>query len=341
MTTIPGEPNGVPRILDIPSPPFDNIVYADVIIRSSDGAEYRMSKTLLAQSSPFFAQMLSLPQPVNVHAEDEQKNGLPVIPVTEPAKVLDLLLQFCIPRAPPKLEDFTAVANVLEGAKKYQIEWAFDTACGALQRLAKAEPVRAYAVACQYGLEREARRAAWFALRLTVSSLISSEVFELKSISGDGFRRLLQYRERCRDAIVQHISSWDCLDGYYAITGLPPQIWDVHRGHHCRCSQTAIDALAARPHSQEQRYVRGWWEAYMQRTVEELRGCTWEGSVSVERILAAFIAVTGTCSDCNLVASDQLSHFAKYLAAQVAAKISQVLFYFNIPAETITHLPLA
>ncbi|OBZ74922.1 hypothetical protein A0H81_05181 [Grifola frondosa] len=51
------------------SSPFDR-ADADIILRSSDGVDFRAHKTLLALSSPLFDGMFNVPQPATLANED-------------------------------------------------------------------------------------------------------------------------------------------------------------------------------------------------------------------------------------------------------------------------------
>ncbi|KAI6010370.1 hypothetical protein PISMIDRAFT_619187 [Pisolithus microcarpus 441] len=99
-------------------PPFDH-VKADVILRSSDGVDFRVFRLFLSLASPSFETLFDLPQP----SEKDMgiKDGFPVIPVSEGSKTLDSLLRFCYPctlAEEPVIEDFREVTNVLDAAKK-------------------------------------------------------------------------------------------------------------------------------------------------------------------------------------------------------------------------------
>ena len=222
-TSTPPSPLG-----PIALPPLD-MPFADVVLRSSDGTEYRMSKTVLSCSSPVFASLFSLPQPDHKSSADEHWDALPVVPLSEPAQTLDVLLQFCLPRTPPleRLNNVPFTVQILEGAKKYEVDWALSAACTALKRLAEHEPIHVYVVACQYGLEDVARDAARFCLRLSLREIFDSEVSDLKGLSAEEFRRLLKYRQTCATAVTEHISSWGWIDDYTAALGGGPnsRVW--------------------------------------------------------------------------------------------------------------------
>jgi BTB/POZ domain len=66
---------------------------ANLIIRSSDHVDFRVHKSILAIVSPFFQQMLSLPQP----SDSESVDGLPVVQLSESSELLDSLISLLYP----------------------------------------------------------------------------------------------------------------------------------------------------------------------------------------------------------------------------------------------------
>ena len=74
-----------------PGFPFDN-PDADIILRSSDNVDFRMYKLDLRRCSPFFAAMFTLPQPLS--SAEQSEDGIPVIPMSESAVLLRILLRF-------------------------------------------------------------------------------------------------------------------------------------------------------------------------------------------------------------------------------------------------------
>lgn len=71
-----------------PHGPFDDLS-ADVVLRSSDGIDFRVHRIVLSLASPFFKEMFTLPQPTS---EPE----VPIIPMSESALLLDKALRFWI-----------------------------------------------------------------------------------------------------------------------------------------------------------------------------------------------------------------------------------------------------
>jgi hypothetical protein len=74
-----------PKLLDLPD--------ANVIIRSTDLGYFRLHKSVLALVSPFFKDLLSLPQP----SDGETVDGLPVVQLSEDSELLNTLVSILYP----------------------------------------------------------------------------------------------------------------------------------------------------------------------------------------------------------------------------------------------------
>ncbi|EJD08556.1 uncharacterized protein FOMMEDRAFT_16876, partial [Fomitiporia mediterranea MF3/22] len=82
--------------------PFIANVYADLIIRSSDGHDFHVLKGNLAMVSTIFKVMFSLPQP-RAAEESDIEHVLPVVDVSEPGPVVDALLRYICPANVPNI----------------------------------------------------------------------------------------------------------------------------------------------------------------------------------------------------------------------------------------------
>jgi hypothetical protein len=85
-----------------PLEPFD-LSDANLIIRSSDLVNFRVHKSVLAVVSPFFRDLLSLPQP----SDSESVDGLPVVELSEDSELLKSLVSmlYPVPMVIPKSYD--------------------------------------------------------------------------------------------------------------------------------------------------------------------------------------------------------------------------------------------
>jgi len=71
-----------------PQPEAFDVSDTNLILRSSDLVDFRVHKPVLAMVSPFFQDLLSLPQP----SDSETVDGLPVIQLSEDSELLNCLV---------------------------------------------------------------------------------------------------------------------------------------------------------------------------------------------------------------------------------------------------------
>ena len=94
-----------------------NLHNANVILQSSDKVNYRVHKLVLALCSPFFEDMLSLPQP----PDDEIVDGLPVVQLSEDSGVLNCLVSLLYPILPVIPGSYKQVFTLLTACQKYDM----------------------------------------------------------------------------------------------------------------------------------------------------------------------------------------------------------------------------
>lgn len=155
-------PNHTPRDM------FVNHPLSDVILRSDDGVEFRVIKAFIAHSSSFFAGMFSMPQPEpgSTEHEDVAKDGLKIIPVSEQANILELVLLLCYPGV---LEVGTieglspdVIIAVIQATVKYDMDDARTQARNLLidSRWISIDPLRVLGLACTAQVLVEAKLTA-------------------------------------------------------------------------------------------------------------------------------------------------------------------------------------
>ncbi|KAH9012771.1 hypothetical protein EDB84DRAFT_1278514, partial [Lactarius hengduanensis] len=88
----------------------------NIIVRSSDKVNFRVRKSVLAMSSPFFKDLFSLPQP----PDDELVDGLPVIQLSEDADLLNSLISLLYPIPPIIPDSYEKVFSLLAAVKASQ-----------------------------------------------------------------------------------------------------------------------------------------------------------------------------------------------------------------------------
>lgn len=172
------------------SHPF-NKATADAILRTSDNVDFRVRRSILAEASCVFEDMLCIPQPPPGSPNgDELRDGLPVIRLAEDSATLDKLLRLCYPTDDPEFSSLDELRPVLEAAAKFMMQEATTLLRKRLVRLGQAQPIRALAIACALELEEEAQ-----ALAPLVNSVCASDGMaeDLDAFSAGVYYRVAHY----------------------------------------------------------------------------------------------------------------------------------------------------
>jgi len=182
---------------------------ANLIIRSSDLVNFRVHKAVLAMASPFFEDLLSLPQP----SDSESVDGLPVVQLTEDAELLHSLVSILYPVPSVIPHSYEKVLYLLAACQKYDM----DEAQSYIRTEANRWPRRflppsgntafcAYAIASEKGLILEMECVA----RRTLDRPMTFETLGegLRLFQGSALRDLARFRERCRDNIITCLKSF-------------------------------------------------------------------------------------------------------------------------------------
>ncbi|KAI8982744.1 hypothetical protein BD414DRAFT_442764 [Trametes punicea] len=172
--------------------PF-NKAAADAILRTSDNVDFWVRRSILAEASCIFEDMLSIPQPPpGALNDDDIKDGLPVIRLTEDSQTLDKLLRLCYPIDDPEFTTLDELRPVLEAAMKYMMEEAISLLRNRLVKLGQSQPLRAFAIACALDLTQEAESLVPLAYTAHCAF-----VDELKDISAGVYYRVSHYMAKC------------------------------------------------------------------------------------------------------------------------------------------------
>jgi hypothetical protein len=178
----------MPLCLDLPD--------ANIIVRSSDQVSFRVHNSVLAISSPFFKDLLSLPQP-----DDELIGGLPVVQLPEGSGLLNSLISLLYPIPPVIPSSYEQVFALLAACQKYDMV-SVQSNIRAAAKLGAFPAVpsgtkafRAYAIANSMGLVPEMESA----VRLTLDYSMTFESLgeELRSFKGRALCDLVSHRNRC------------------------------------------------------------------------------------------------------------------------------------------------
>ena len=169
-----------------------------IIVRSSDQAYFRIHKSVLAISSPFFKDLLSRPQPPDAETFD----GLPVVSLPEDAGLLNSLITLLYPITPVIPDSYQKAFALLAVCQKYEMEsvqFIIRAAIkvGKFPAPVKAEAFSAYAIASGMGLVPEVEDAA----RLTLGRPMTFESLGegLRLFKGRALCDLVRYRGKNTD----------------------------------------------------------------------------------------------------------------------------------------------
>lgn len=222
--------------------PFDDDD-ADIILRSSDGIDFKTFRFLLRKSGSFFTGMFSLPQPPVV----PHLHGVDLIHIPEDRHVLGTLLAAITPLTEPYPlpQTFEALLPVLVAAQKYGMTSALvhlraRTFHGPDRVRMPENLLWGFAIAWHHHLEYEVRLIAWLSLEEPMTLHDLTPVFHLTA--GLAFDRLALYRGGCRTIIAERLDA-------------------LREG--TRFREDGIDHIrhSCPPHSGN---VARWWARYMQ-----------------------------------------------------------------------------
>ena len=193
---------------------------ADIIIQSCDSINFRVHKLVLSLSSPFFSDMISLPQPSE--SDQEVVDGLPVVRLSEDAEVLKCLLTMLYPIPSIIPNSYNKTLMVLSALQKYDMDGVQSCIRASIQVKKLPMPTgaatfRAYAIASTGGLSPEKETLA----RLTLDFPMTFEYLcdELPFFEGWVLRDLIRFRKRCRDNLIS------CFEAFLNLRISPFNIW--------------------------------------------------------------------------------------------------------------------
>ncbi|KAH9837634.1 uncharacterized protein C8Q71DRAFT_897968 [Rhodofomes roseus] len=184
--------------------PFDDTNHGDTVLYSSDGVKFYVHRNFLAFASPVLRERLALP-PDAARSTCEHR-----VSIAEHGSILALLLPLCYPMADPAMPTRSShddrihdACSLLDAARKYKVTRAEEFAKRMCIIAAESFPLRLYLIASHYGWDNMIEQ---FALR-AVYELADSDahVPEMDVVSAGPYRRILVYRQKCRNVIL---SKW-------------------------------------------------------------------------------------------------------------------------------------
>ncbi|KAH9975840.1 hypothetical protein BGW80DRAFT_1457395 [Lactifluus volemus] len=170
-------------------PPFDD-PSADLILRSTDGVDFRVFKNILSLASKPLAEKV-------IKTETEDADGVRVVKFAQDSKFLDIVLRLLYPVLPPSvsLQDVRLLAEFAEyfdvGALKRVIERELDA-------YADFDSIGVYSIAVTYNYLLSAGKAVQLSLLRPISDL-KPRLLE-SSTAENPYTELIKYHAACGDA---------------------------------------------------------------------------------------------------------------------------------------------
>ncbi|KAJ7085415.1 hypothetical protein B0H15DRAFT_988358 [Mycena belliarum] len=309
---------------------------SDFVLRSCDGVDLHVHKTMLSFSSDFFDGMFAIP----LDQDFVQRDGKPVLTLPEPSAVLYPLLCLAYPaqpstQSPLAPSDIDGIASVYETAHKYQFT--------DVQRLIKrmlfdpilldAHPHRLFAIACLRDLPDLARAAALRTLALPVCPATPAfpemqrlmwtdahRLHEFHHLCGAHAHKVAETTARARPAVAIALGR-----AYYAgrehedpgflvrdeYTGERFVWWTHPNGAHsaqCQVARTQPQYGSIAPAQ--------WFQGHVAQLAGRLRRKPVRQTVEAEalNISSSARAIIETCAACAVHAETDLGTFGRQLA---------------------------
>ncbi|KAG2125330.1 hypothetical protein DEU56DRAFT_916616 [Suillus clintonianus] len=291
------------------APPFLH-TKADIILRSSDGADFRVITLFLNLASSSFDSI------IEQAARSGQIEGhLPIISVEENHRVLDIWLRFCYPSTlaeDPPLDELEDIIPVLEAARKYSLKSLEHKVRQALISRTEKEPLKCFALAMRAQLDTEATLAAKDNLR---QSLIPARIPEINLITAKELLALLTYHQRCGISVQSLGKDLSWITHYYYNTPNASYQWIISGACSCESGSQFLLNL--------QRPVK-WWSDYMEKSLTSLRDKPSGHTVLLEVDDAIRGVRAAGCSHCCSNILVNMTEFAMLFSRMVDALTAKV-----------------
>ncbi|KAJ3543578.1 hypothetical protein NM688_g5839 [Phlebia brevispora] len=324
--------------------PFDD-PDADLILRTSDNVTFRLLSLFMSRASYVFRDMMAMPLPSTTGATAmEYVDGKPLVRVTEDGKTMDAFLRCCYP-VPRPILDISQLAAMYALGDKYDVEAVKSHAVNELSRYTPQTEysLRAYVLACHFGLADEAMRAARETLNLPKETILTlTSMPELKLIPASSLAHLLEYRQKCMDEVAKIFTPRWHLACFWK--GRYP-LWDryIHGGPGCSCEISCGEVDGEDPHSSSEDeddydvdvdpkctkfWVKRWCARYMNAMANSIREdrltVPIRDAVKGRDAMAQAVAAATRCRSCGQKCVKEFLRLLKSIDADVERTIYSV-----------------
>ena len=300
------------------------------MVQSPDVINFRVNKVVLSVSSPFFADIFSLPQ----SPDNEAINGLPVVRLSEHAETLDYLLTMLYPFPCVTPDGYDKALQLFDAAQKYDMVGVQSHIRAQIKSrepilLTRNEVFRAFAISSGAKLLPEMETSARHTLEcpMTLESLTD----ELPLFEGWELRDLVRHRKWCRGRLL---STFDLFLEYNAG---PSKIWFV-------CTADTLHAYARRE------VFPKWLHDLLSNKRKNVQQALTNPFPNTSNIRGEYMAALGThissqdCIPCMKVHTLKGERFCGELVNQLTQaleKVSMLSIVQRVFCQTLIHLSQA
>lgn len=288
---------------------------ADIIIRSSDAIDFRVYKVILSKASSVFKDMFSLPTPPpdlrSQEMQDEYQDNIPIVPVMEDERAIEILLRFCYPLENPTLSTLEEIERTLELGRKYDVDILMKYAKKALFVLVETEALKVFVLACQFKWKDLAETAARQSLHQSLWSINPPFPPELNHISAMTFCILLNYHRKCTKVATALTSSCAWVEEAEVVVV---------------CSSCCTPSRTFRYKSGGRLPAASWYTYYMDGALVALEACPAGSSVTDPILLEPSLQKASQCNLCGPYALVSLHKLSQRFAMEIDEVISKVRY---------------
>ncbi|OJT07421.1 hypothetical protein TRAPUB_1741 [Trametes pubescens] len=308
--------------------PLFNHAKADIILRSSDGVEFRLHEVILEMASPIFCDMFTLPQ------EASQGDRAQVVDVSETARTLEDLLSFCYPMERSEFLQLSRLRAVLHAAMKYDMAFLVKILKRNLTLFLPSEPLRIYAIACLTEDRDLARAAAKRLLDCPFPGFAfpPNPPPEYDILPATVLQTVHEYREKCAEAaravFLDH--KWMCSEARGRTISVSKKgnanlsqtwAWLACDSVSCAKSPTSLNVHGQRNCTV---YPRAWWQKYSDSAAKELALRPFGSTLARAELTEPAIAEAAKCKTCGPKAAEDLKEYIDAMVKRVDEAISKI-----------------
>jgi BTB/POZ domain len=305
--------------------PFDH-KRADLILRSSDGVNFRVFKIILSLASSVFNDMFDIPQPIS--ESENNHDELRVVTVTEDAKALDLCLRHLYPVPSPATAGLWGARVLADFARKYDVGALESVVARYLADSIGDDPVGVYAIAVTYGPKSIAAKAAQLSLKLPMTRLQSPQ---LRYITVELYGELIQYHATCGDVASAVASKREWFPAASLDSGSPRDrfIWFSNSPSNAGCSScatpdpvggTSVQMMSCSRGIKTRRFAPWCLWNYLHRSASILAHHPTAEAVTTQDFIFKF----PDCSNCSSETREDMLGFSQIFATEINNAVEQV-----------------